>query len=278
MDGVEESDEKDERDRRDVRMGRALASQRTKMRMTQQGLAAKVRVSKGLISHFEQGKRRISPGLIGEIDVTLRAERRLTRLYQELYAPDQVDWLGQLAQHQREAELIKEYQRLHVPGNLQTPGYASGVIASGAPWFSPGEVEERVETRMSRAKDLLALQTPHYHVVLDDAVVRRLLVPPKVMAEQCTHLLEMAESGRVMLQVYEWGQYPHPGVDGSFALIAAPEAPEVLHVESVLRGQTSDDPSTVRRYGMLFSRLQAAARTPEASAGLLRNLIKEYSA
>jgi hypothetical protein len=29
---------------------------------------------------------------------------------------------------------------------------------------------------------------------------------------------------------------------------------------------------------MLFSRLQAAARTPDASADLLRNLIKEYSA
>lgn len=259
-------------------MGRALARQRKAIRMTQEALGNRVGVSKGLISHFEQGKRTIAESLAGEMDDALRAEGRLRRLHRELFAPDQVDWLGELARHQQQAEVIREYQRLHVPGNIQTPGYAKAVISSGAPWFSPEEVDERVKTRMDRARGLLALHTPHYHVVLDDAVVRRPLASPEVMAEQCEHLLELHEKGRVVLQVYKWGQYPHPGVDGSFALIAAPAAPEVLHVESILRGQTSDDPSTVRRYGMLFSRLQAAARTPDASADLLRTMIKEYSA
>lgn len=268
----------DERDISDVRMGRALARHRDFSRLTQEQLAKKLSISKGYVSLLEQGKRTITEVLIQKFDENLKAEGRLVRLYRELYAPDQVDWLGELAKHQKASELIKEYQRLHVPGNLQTSGYATAIISSGAPWFSPEEVEERVKMRMERGKQLLALATPYYHVVLDDAVVRRPLAPPEVMAEQCAFLLEMHEKGRVMLQIYEWGQYPHPGVDGTFALIAAPAAPEVLHVESVLRGQTSDDPSTVRRYGMLFSRLQAAARTPDASADLLRNLIKEYSA
>lgn len=258
-------------------MGRALARHRVAMRMTQEAVGKRVGVSKGLISHFEQGKRHVAESLAGELDDVLKAEGRLRRLHRELFAPDQVDWLGELARHQQEAEIIREYQRLHVPGNLQTKDYAAAVIGSGAPWFSPPEVVERAQARMERASQLLELQTPHYHVVLDDAVIRRPLAPPQVMADQCAHLLHLMGTGRVLLQVYKWGQYPHPGVDGSFALIAAPAAPEVLHVESILRGQTSDDPSIVRRYGMLYSRLQAAARTPEASADLLHDLIKEYS-
>ncbi|MFD3684451.1 Scr1 family TA system antitoxin-like transcriptional regulator [Nocardiopsis sp. NPDC058631] len=266
-----------EKDISDVRMGRALSRYRKGTGLTQEQLARRLKISKGLVSLFELGKRKVSAPLIAELDKHLRAEGRLIRVHKDLYAPDEVDWLGQLAQHQMEAELIREYQRLHVPGNLQSPSYAAAIISSGAPWFPPDEVDERVGTRRERAQRLLECPTPHYHVVLDDAAVRRPLAKPEVMREQCATLLEKLESGRVLLQMYEWGQYPHPGVDGSFALIAAPAAPEVLHVESVLRGQTSDDPSTVRRYGMLFSRLQAAARTPAASADLLRRLIEEYT-
>ena len=258
-------------------MGRALSRYRKATRLTQDQLARKMKISKSLVSLFELGKRTVSAPLIAEFDKHLRAEGRLIRVHRDLYAPDEVDWLGQLAQYQMEAELIREYQRLHVPGNLQSPSYAAAIISSGAPWFPPDEVEERVSTRRQRAERLLELSTPHYHVVLDDAAVRRPLAAPAVMRDQCAALLDLIESDRVLLQLYEWGQYPHPGVDGSFALIAAPAAPEVLHVESVLRGQTSDDPSTVRRYGMLFSRLQAAARTPADSADLLRQLIEEYT-
>lgn len=271
-------EEDDKRDPRNVRMGRALARRRVAVRQTQERVGKHIGVSKGLISHFEQGKRHIAESLVDKLDKYLKAEGSLKRLHRELFAPEEVDWLGELARHQQEAEIIREYQRLHVPGNLQTKNYAAAIIASGAPWLTGSEVGENAETRIKRAEQLLDLQTPYYHVVLDDAVVRRPLAPPEVMAEQCAHLLELHEQGRVLLQIYKWGQYPHPGVDGSFALIAAPAAPEVLHVESILRGQTSDDPSRVRRYGMIFSRLQAVARSPEASADLLCDLIKEYSA
>jgi transcriptional regulator with XRE-family HTH domain len=270
-------EEHDERDISDVRMGRALAKARTDKGLTQAAIAVKLGCSKGLISHFEQGKRRITVPLVQEADRVLGAGGRLARLHRELYTPEEVDWLGQLAKHQQQAEVIREYHRIHVPGNLQTHGYATAVISSGAPWFSAEEVKLRASTRLTRAKRLLDGAMPHYHVVLDDAVIRRPVAAPEVMREQCAHLLDLQESGRVLLQLYEWGQYPHPGVDGPFSLIAAPASPEVLHVESVLRGQTSDDPATVRRYGMLFSRLQAAARTPAASADLLRKLIKEYA-
>ncbi|WP_306367143.1 helix-turn-helix transcriptional regulator [Nocardiopsis sp. CC223A] len=265
-----------EKEMPNVRFGRALYQARKSRGKTQEWLAEQIGCSKSHISSVETGARPLQPVDVRTADDSLGQGGRLLRLHRELYEPRTLDWLDKFHNLQAEAELIREYQPILIPGLLQTPDYAAQVIPAGAPWFTPEEVAKRVETRIGRSTEILGPLTPHYHAVLDDLVVQRRVGSPAIMAAQCRHLVDLAVSGRVLLQLYPWGTWPHPGLNGPLALISSPYAPDVLHVESVYLGQTSDDISAVRRYGMLFARLQADARSTADSVEFLRGLIEVY--
>jgi hypothetical protein len=216
------------------------------------------------------------PADVEKADSALEADGRLVRLRIELYEPQQLDWLDKLHKLQEGAELIREYHNTLVPGLLQTPEYAAAVIAASAPWWSSDEVANRVQVRMSRSQKILQNPDVHYQVVLDDMVIKRPVGSSTVMVGQCKKLLALADEGRLVLQFHPWNQWPHPGLAGPLSLISSAAAPDVLHVESIYLGQTADDPAAVRRYGMLFSRLQVNARSQTETARFLRELIKEH--
>jgi transcriptional regulator with XRE-family HTH domain len=266
----------EERDVTNVRFGQAMARARKRTGKTQEALARSLGCSKGHISHIECGYRRLAQVSVPEVDRELQAEGRLTRLYEELYEPHQLDWLDKLHHLQAEAELIREYHNTLVPGLLQTPEFAGAVIEAGGPWLKRAEIEERVAARMQRSKAILEMDTPHLNVVLDDMVVKRPVATPQVMLGQCKKLLQLAESQRVVLQFYPWDSRPHAGLNGPLTLLSSGTAPDVLHAESVYLGQSFDDPAAVRRYGMLFARLQANARSQSESARFLQEVMREY--
>ncbi|MFL1376629.1 helix-turn-helix domain-containing protein [Nocardiopsis protaetiae] len=268
--------EEHEKEMPNVRFGRALYQARKSRGKTQEWLAKQIGCSKSHISSVETGARPLQPADVRTADDALGQGGRLIRLHKELYEPDTLDWIGKFHHLQSEAELIREYQPTLVPGLLQTPDYAAQVIPAGAPWFTKEEIKKRVDTRTSRSAKILESLTPHYHVVLDELAVQRRIGSPEIMAAQCRHLVDLATSGRVLLQLYPWNAWPHAGLNGPLALLSSPYAPDVLHMESVYLGQTSDDAGAVRRYGMLFARLQADARSIADSVEFLRGLIEVY--
>ncbi|NKY96702.1 helix-turn-helix domain-containing protein [Nocardiopsis alborubida] len=270
-------EEIDDRNVSDVRFGQALTRARKRSGKTQTALAGHLTCSKGHVSHIENGRRQLNEAEVEGVDNFLKAGGRLVRLYSELYEPEHVDWLGQLHELQAEAAVIREYHNSLFPGVLQAEPYSEAVFHAGAPWMSEAEVRERIRTRIERSKDVLRVDGPQYHVVLDDVVVRRPIGPNAVMRAQIDAVVKLAESGRIMLQMHEWGQFPHAGLDGPFSLLASPSAPELVHVESIYRGQTTDVPTEVRQFGVLFSTLQANARTPNASVAFLKEMSKEYA-
>jgi len=210
------------------------------------------------------------------VDGFLGAGGKLIRLYEDLYKPDHVDWLSHLHELQADAEIIREYHNSLFPGLLQEPSYSRAVFAAGAPWLSSAEVDALVKVRIDRSANVLREGGPMYHVVMDDVVVRRPVGPNAVMKAQIDAVVSRVESGQVMVQLYEWGQLPHPGLDGPFSLLESADAPMVANVESIYRGQTTDTPAEVRGFGALFSRLQANARNPSGSLAFLKEMSREY--
>ncbi|WP_245930145.1 DUF5753 domain-containing protein [Allonocardiopsis opalescens] len=187
-----------------------------------------------------------------------------------------MDWLDTLTDLQAEAEMVREWHPTLVPGLLQSRSYAQAIVAAGSSWLTPEDVDDFVAARMARAARILGAQTPGYHVVLDDTIVLRDIGPAEVMAEQIRTLIQIAESSRVMIQLYPFGLWPHPGLDGPFSVLSSASAPDVAHVETVYRGQTSDEPGRVRQFMTTFSLLQASARSPRESVQFLKSRLKEY--
>ena len=81
-----------------------------------------------------------------------------------------------------------------VPGILQTPGYAHEVITRTRPAISAEDAERRVAARTARQDALFSRDDPpEIHVILDEAVLRRQVGGPAVMAQQLTALAETAD-------------------------------------------------------------------------------------
>lgn len=249
---------------------------RRKRGRTQEWLALQLGCSPGHVGNVENGHCPLNAARVDKADESLEARGVLARQYAELYQPETVDWLDEFHQLQISAHVIREYQPTLFPAPFQTPGYAHAVIKASAPWFTRAAIDERVSTREAQGKAIIKGENPHYHVVLDDAVVFRAVASREVMKTQFENVIGLMESGRVMVQVYSWDQLPQLGLGGPFSLLSSSDAPDVLYAESLYLGQTTDEPARVRQYGMLFSELQARARSPGMTMDLLRKKAEEF--
>lgn len=100
--------------------------------------------------------------------------------------------------------------------------------------------------------------------------------PDADMAEQPTHIVELAEARKVLVQVLPFASRAHALLEGSLTLLTFTDAPPVAYVEGIKSGQSLDDPALVTRCQALYDLARAAALPPEASLDLLRSVAKEY--
>jgi transcriptional regulator with XRE-family HTH domain len=170
-----------------------------------------------------------------------------------------------------EAESVRWYSPMLVPGLLQTERYAREVISSGLLIAPPGEVERRVQVKMTRQRVLAGDNPVQLSVVLDEAAVLRMVGGAGIMREQLAHLAKMTSQPTVTVQVLPLSAGPHPATTGEFTILAFPEliAPDVVYLENMTSDLYVEREGEVYRYGMAFDRLRELALTPEKSAQLI---------
>ena len=165
-----------------------------------------------------------------------------------------------------------------VPGLLQTEDYARAVIRAVRPGYDEESVERRVTARLTRQKVLLdRASPPELELVLNEAVLRRLVGHEHVMAAQLRALAGAAQRPRMTLQVLPFRAGAHAGLEGGFVLIAFPEEtdPDVVYVEGIMGDLYLESVEEVKRYQSAFERVQAVALAPEESSAFLSALATE---
>src|SRR5690606_15194018 len=100
-----------------------------------------------------------------------------------------------------EATEMHAYVSEWVPGLLQTAEYAHAVLSVEPRPPSDEEIQARVEARLARQAILSGDAPLQYWVVLDEAVLRRAVGGPRVMAEQLRVLASAARRRNIKLQV-----------------------------------------------------------------------------
>ena len=157
-----------------------------------------------------------------------------------------------------------------VPGLLQTPEYARAVTraAVGGLDDDPDErLNALVQVRLAR-QDVLRSNPPlELSAVLDEAVLRREVGGPGVMARQLERLIEAAHLPQVRLQVLPFAAGAHIGITGPFVIFSFPSTSDldvvVLdHLTSSLYLERKED---LRAYTEAFNTLQIHALSPEDS-------------
>ncbi|GAA3292336.1 helix-turn-helix domain-containing protein [Streptomyces cinereospinus] len=154
-----------------------------------------------------------------------------------------------------------------VPGLLQTPEYARAVTRAAVEGLTEDRLDALVEVRLARQVVLRSHPPLVLSAVLDEAVLRREVGGPEVMARQLERLMEAARLPQVRLQVLPFAAGAHIGVTGPFVIFSFSRTSDldvvVLdHLTSSLYLERKED---VEAYTEAFNALQFHALSPEDS-------------
>jgi transcriptional regulator with XRE-family HTH domain len=169
---------------------------------------------------------------------------------------------------------MRDYEALVVPGLLQTTEYHRALMLARWPDYAEPAISSRVRIRAERQTCLTRAVPLRFQAVLDESVIRRMIGGPGVMRAQLKYLVELSGQSNVTIQVLPFSGGAYAGMAGSFALLAFSNAPSVVYAES-LTGDIYQDSDDVRRYGLVFENLRAAALSPDESTKLIDSAASE---
>ncbi len=174
------------------------------------------------------------------------------------------------------ASLIRSYEVQFVHGLLQTEAYAHAVVARGMKGGSVADIERRVALRMERQKYLVSESTPEFHVVLDEAALRRPYGDRAVMRGQLQHLIDISQRPNVRLQIMPFSFGGHAGESGAFTVLSFPESDlsDVVYLEQLTSALYLDKREDVTQYEKVMKELQQDSPDPDESRDLLRGLLQ----
>src|SRR5690348_15502578 len=154
---------------------------------------------------------------------------------------------------------------------LQTEAYATAVHRAQLMNADEGEISKQVAVRMARQHRLTEPDAPQLWVVLNEAVIRRLVGDRGVMQAQLVKLSELSGAPNVVIQVLPFSAGAHPAMDSAFSVVTfdPPTPGDVVYFEYPSGALYLELPDDVARYRLMFDHLRAMALSPEDSRRLL---------
>ncbi|WP_075733627.1 helix-turn-helix domain-containing protein [Streptomyces acidiscabies] len=257
------------------RYGVWLKKRREEVGLTQQELADKVHVSRTYIAHIETGRRVPSEEDARRLDQALSAHGALTD-FRPQDEGEVEEYFAPVLELERQAVQIWEYAEGFFPGLLQTERYAHALFGRAFPPITEEERYKRVVTRLDRAKILGNPTTPVLWALLDEGLLRRPMAPVDIMAEQITHVADLAESERIRVHVLPFGAGYNPLMGGALTLMWFQDQPPMAYTEGHAMGRTHDSPAVVQRYQHRYDLALSDALPLKESVAMLRATVKEY--
>ncbi|MFJ9541833.1 helix-turn-helix domain-containing protein [Streptomyces sp. NPDC101225] len=270
-------------------LGSQLRRLREARGITREAAGYSIRASESKISRMELGrvsfKTRDVEDLLTLYGITDEQERaQLVSLAREAnvagwwhsYSDVLPTWFPTYVGLEGAAHLIRAYEVQFVHGLLQTEAYARAVVKRGMKGASAADIDKRVALRLERQKGLVSEHAPEFHVVLDEAALRRPYGDREVMRGQLQHLIEISERPNVRLQVMPFSLGGHSGESGAFTLLSFPESDlsDVVYLEQLTSALYLDKHEDVVQYEKALKELQQDSPGPDESRDLLRGLLQ----
>jgi transcriptional regulator with XRE-family HTH domain len=267
-------------------LGAMLRALRNERGLTVDQVAAELLCSPSKVSRMETGQRGATLRDIRDLcdlyGVTRVADReRLMTLAREgkqqgwwqSYNLDFATYVGL----EEAAVSLSFYMPMLVPGLLQTPGYVRALHEADMQNYTAEMVNAAVEVRLKRQQILTRNPPLRLSVVLDEAVLHRVVGGPAVMGEQLDRLIAAAKLTNVTISVIPFTVGAHPAMDSLFEILDFGDtAPRVVYVEGLMGYIYLDRAQDISRYAQVFDHLRDLALTPEESAELIAKIRTQY--
>jgi transcriptional regulator with XRE-family HTH domain len=253
----------------------------------------RARVSAGM-SQEQLGRRlSFSADLVGKVETSERAAtqefaRRCDDVFPQLdglfgrlvglarrWNGPHPQWFRDWVETEREATSLRWWEPMLVPGLLQTADYARALFRAWQSGTSDDELDELVTARLERQNVLDRAKPPELWVVIDEAVLYRLIGSRKIMYDQLLHLADTSCRPSITVQVVPAEVGAHAGLLGAFIIAALDGAPSILYAETAVEAQTIERSALVSRAALAFDRLRAEALPHGASRDLIGKVAEE---
>lgn len=269
-------------------LGALLRSLRNERGMTVEQVAGELLCSSSKVSRMETGHRGATArdirdlcDLYGVTDKALRD--RMTQLavegkqpgWWQSYELDFATYVGL----ETAAVSLSYYMSSIVPGILQTPEYARAMHLAGFQDYSDERINEHVEVRMRRQGRLTEEPLLRLSVVLDEAVLHRVVGGPAVMAAQLNRLVKVSKLPHIEIQIITYEAGAHPAMESNFNILQFDlPTSSVVYVEGLVGWIYLDRPQDLDRYWQVFERLRTIALKPKDSIGLISEIARRHEA
>ncbi|MFI0779262.1 Scr1 family TA system antitoxin-like transcriptional regulator [Streptomyces sp. NPDC021212] len=244
--------------------------------LSQRELGLKANYGQQYVAKVEAGERLASPEFADACDRIFGTPGTFARLRKRASQHGYPDWFIPYLQSERQATGISDYSCLLIMGMLQTPEYARAVFRAVHPRASANEIDAKVERRLRRREVMGKDAPPLLWCILNEACLRTVVGGPEVMAAQLAHLLKVAESPHITLQVLPFAVGVPPAAE-SFTLLTFDEGPNVAYADTVMAGHLIDSTEAVANATATYDRLRAAALSPGQSLSMIRSVMEEYT-
>lgn len=276
---------------RRLRLAAELRDLRTEAGFTHEQLAKQIGQSRAQISRLENGHVVDQHDVMKILEVLgIEGDRwtAIMRIARE--AGERGWWESNRAMGERQAlfadleagsSTIREFQMTFIPGLLQTPEFARARAEAeritGPVDFQLGKT---VEGRLGRQRMLRRPGGPHYEAILDERSIRRWAAPAEVVKEQLYSLTATVNGTdnievRVLPVTAEIDGYAVPRSAFSIYTFNDPGDPVVVAIDTVTKDLIRTDPSEVKRYEELYSRLSRAAWSVSESLEFIIQMAKK---
>lgn len=272
-------------------LGARLRELRLAQDLTAADVAEALKVSVSKVSRMESGSRTVSErdlaalvALYGiqsdeaeRLAGTARGARRRRDAWIDVVPPStefQKFVSSGFIDLERDASYVREFNSGVVPGLLQTAGYMKAMMA-GSDAEDRDVLETAVSLRLARQERLS--KPGRYSVIMDEAVVARVVGGPRVMAEQLQSIIERCRSGAVDVSVIPFKAGFHPGLNSVFvALNMGASGPDVVFIEGLVGFQRVDGIEAVARFEEVWHDLARRSAVRAESHALLEGYAEEY--
>jgi transcriptional regulator with XRE-family HTH domain len=250
-------------------LGLQLRELRRDARLTGRQLAESQGWHPSKVSKIEAGKQTPSladienwaracarPDLAAELGASLRMLEEQYIEFRRLFRVGQRLHQVALAEVEAEAEHVRNFENVMIPGLLQTPEYARSMLSERlADITVVDDVDDAVAARMQR-QQILYRSGKRFHFVITEAALRYLLCPPDVMAGQLDRLVALSTLTTVRFGVIPFRvQLPVIPLQGFYIYDE-----RAVYVENFTAALQLTQPSEVAAYAKLFGQLAETAR------------------
>jgi transcriptional regulator with XRE-family HTH domain len=201
------------------------------------------------------------------------------------WVPYSADWPAEFTSYvgmEAEAESIRSWEPLVVPGLLQTEVYGREVIGNWQAFAAmPGAaIERRVDLRLARQQVLSRADPLQFSVVIDESVLRRRFGEKSAMHDQLSRLIEVSRLPNVRLTILPLSGY-HPISTGAFSLLHFAQVhdisiPDVAFLENMTNSLYIEEEVELYYYQRAFEQITANSLGPAESRDLIAQVDREF--